>query len=244
MPIRITSTRQALDSVKMTVYGPSGVGKTSLCATAPRPVIISAEKGLLSLADKDIPVIEVFSIDEFKEAYEYLTGEAGDEFDTICIDSISELSEKMLGDFSKQYADGRKAYGKLNEEFMELLRKFRDIPGKHVLFIAKQNRIEDSHTGITTFGPSLPGKTLVREMPYLTDMVFCLRIGTMQVDGANEEYRYLQTQPSVTHDAKDRSGILKPIERPDLGVVIKKIMGKAAPKKKADKSETKKEETN
>lgn len=241
MPVKISTTRQAVDSVKATIYGPSGVGKTSICATAPKPVIISAEKGLLSLADKDIPVIEVLNIDEFEEAYNLLMGEQGDQFETICIDSISELSEKMLGDFSSQYADGRKAYGKLNEEFMKLLRKFRDIPNKHVVFIAKQNRFTDDHTGITTYGPSLPGKTLVREMPYLTDEVFCLRIGTMKVEGVDEEYRYLQTQPSITHDAKDRSGTLKDIERPDLGIVIRKIMGKAAPKKKA-KIETKTEE--
>jgi len=178
-------------------------------------------------------VIEVVSIDEFNEAYDLLTSDQGAEYESICIDSISELAEKMLGDYSSQYADGRKAYGKLNEEFMKLLRKFRDIPNKNVVFIAKQNRVEDSHTGITTFGPSMPGKTLNREMPYLTDEVFCLRIGTMLVEGVNEEYRYLQTQPSITHDAKDRSGKLRDKERPDLNMVIKKIMGKVKPKKQA-----------
>lgn len=230
MTVKITNTRKALDSVKMTVYGTSGVGKTTLCATAPRPVIISAEKGLLSLADEDIPVIEVINNTEFEEAYDMLMGDEGKNFDTICIDSISELASKMLGDYTTKYADGRKAYGKLNDEFLKLLWKFRDISRRHVLFIAKQNRITDDHTGITTYGPSLPGKTLIREMPYLTDEVFCLRIGTMQVEGVDEEYRYLQTQPTITHDAKDRSGQLKNVERPDLGVIIKKIMGKAKPK--------------
>lgn len=231
VPVKISNTRHAVDSVKTTVYGISGVGKTTLCATCPKPIIISAERGLLSLSEMDIPVIEVISIDEFNEAYDMVTGPEGDEFETICIDSISDLAERMLGEYTSQYADGRKAYCKLNDEFMKLLRKFRDIPKKNVLFIAKQSRITDDHTGITTYGASMPGKTLNREMPYLTDEVFSLRIGTMKVDGVDEEYRYLQTQPSITHDAKDRSGKLKPVERPNMTAIIKKIMARTPPKK-------------
>ena len=51
MALKFTTTNQAaqLHGVKALVYGPSGAGKTTLCATAPAPIIISAEAGLLSL---------------------------------------------------------------------------------------------------------------------------------------------------------------------------------------------------
>ena len=48
--------------LKIGVAGLVGAGKTSFCATTGAPtVIISAEAGLLSLRDVDIPVIEVAS---------------------------------------------------------------------------------------------------------------------------------------------------------------------------------------
>ena len=54
------------------VYGESGIGKTVLCTTAPRPLIMSAEKGLLSIADTDVDIVEVSSLAEIKEVYNLL----------------------------------------------------------------------------------------------------------------------------------------------------------------------------
>ena len=67
MAIKLTSTKQAaqLNGLKICVYGASGAGKTRLCATTGAPtVIISAESGLLSLRDADIPVIEVQTLQD------------------------------------------------------------------------------------------------------------------------------------------------------------------------------------
>ena len=57
MALRILSTegygRDA--GVKVLVYGAPGAGKTRLCATAPKPFILSAESGLLSLRKEKLP---------------------------------------------------------------------------------------------------------------------------------------------------------------------------------------------
>ena len=50
-----TSSRQNLEQgVKVLTWAESGMGKTTLCATAPRPVILSAESGLLALNKKNL----------------------------------------------------------------------------------------------------------------------------------------------------------------------------------------------
>ena len=70
MALKLTTTKQAaqLNGLKMLVYGASGAGKTRLCATTGAPtVIISAESGLLSLRDSDIPVIEVQTLEDVFE---------------------------------------------------------------------------------------------------------------------------------------------------------------------------------
>lgn len=73
MAIKIQSTADIVfNGVKCIVYGGAGVGKTRLCATAPRPIIISAEEGLLSLSDVDCAFVEIKSLKDLDDAYKQL----------------------------------------------------------------------------------------------------------------------------------------------------------------------------
>ena len=146
MAIKLTSTKTAPKFVKSLVYGGAGVGKTVLASTAPNPLIISAESGLMSLADLDIPVIEVTTKDEVDEAYKYALES---DYDTICLDSISEIAEVVLAGEKKNFKDGRKAYGVMNDQMVPLIRNFRDIKDKHIYFTSKQVRLVDEGNGIT-----------------------------------------------------------------------------------------------
>lgn len=220
MSIKIQSTKSSVDSVKVLVYGDAGTGKTRLCATVPNPIILSAEAGLLSLAQDNIPFIEVKTVEDVSDAFEYLTeSEEGKQFETICLDSVSEIGEVFLNTLKKQNADARQAYGQLAEDMTELIRRFRDIPNKNVYFTAKSVKVEDEN-GITGFRPGLPGKTLLNNLPFFFDEVFALKIGKLE-DGT--EYNYLQTKGEMKYIAKDRSGTCEPIERPDLGFIFEKI---------------------
>ncbi len=136
MAIKIISTRDySADGVKVLVSGDAGIGKTVLCASAPSPIIISAEAGLLSLAEVDIPVIEVTSVADVMAAYEFLTeSEDAKQYKTLCLDSISEIGEVLLAEYKKLNKDPRAAYGQLNDDMASLIRSFRDIKGKHVYF--------------------------------------------------------------------------------------------------------------
>ncbi len=224
MAIKITSTKNYnIDGVKCLIHSPPGIGKTVLCATAPSPIIISAEAGLLSLADKNIPVIEVKSMEEVDEAYTFLTeAEEAKHYQTICLDSITEIAEVMLIEYKKSCSDPRAAYGQLNDDMASLIRCFRDLKGKHVYFTAKQLRYTDESVGITRYLPGMPGKTLLNGLPFFFDEVFAMRIGQLE-DGST--YRYLQTNPDINYEAKDRSSALQTIERPDLTHIFDTISG-------------------
>lgn len=224
MPIKLSDTNISSDFVKVLVFADSGVGKTTLIGTAPKPLIISTERGLLSLKGMGIKVLTVESIEDMYDAYEYVTTDPEMEnYETICLDSITDLAETMLATGKKQTKDGRAAYGKLNDDIADLIRAFRDIDSHHVYFIGKMSRIEDANTGIAKYKTMMPGRTLVQSMPYWFDEVLCLRVAEDE-DGVT--FRYLQTQPSSTHDAKDRSGKLDDPERPDLKHIFEKITGK------------------
>ncbi len=59
MAINLKTTKGlgADNGVKFLVYGQAGAGKTSLIPTLPNPIILSAEAGLLSIADASLPYI-------------------------------------------------------------------------------------------------------------------------------------------------------------------------------------------
>lgn len=225
MAIKFTTTGDAgkQHGVKILTYGRAGAGKTTLCATAPSPLIISAESGLLSLAGHNIPVIEILSIGDLVEAYDWCSKSAeAKQFETFCLDSISEIGEVVLANAKAQVKDPRQAYGELIDKMTVTLKSFRDIRGHHVYMAAKLEPNKDEHTGIVRYGPSMPGSKLGQQLPYLYDEVFHLGIG--QTD-KGEKYRYLQTTPDLQYEAKDRSGKLSPLEQPNLQHIITKILG-------------------
>ena len=218
-----TSSASANHGVKALLYGRSAVGKTWLARTAPAPIILSAESGLLSLRDVNLPVIEIKSVQALTEAYQWLlNSREAQNFHTVYIDSISEIAEVILANAKKLTKDPRQAYGELLERTIASIRDYRDLPYKHVVMVAKQELVTDEITKVTMYGPSMPGSKLSPALPYLFDEVFRLAIGTTQ-DG--KQYRYIQTQPDLQHDAKDRSGSLDPIEQPDLTHIFNKILG-------------------
>lgn len=222
--VSITTTREEakLQGVKALVYGRSGVGKTTLATTAPQPLILSTEAGLLSLRQYDLPVIKMTTVDELKQVRDWLArSHEGQQYWTIFIDSISEVAEVVLTTAKAKAKDKRMAYGELLEQTVELLRSYRDLPMKHVVMIAKQDRVVDDVTKITSYGPAMPGTKLGTAVPYMFDEV--LRMGLINHEGV--DYRIIQTQPDIQYDAKDRSGVLDRIEPPDLTHIINKIIG-------------------
>lgn len=221
MAINIKTTKDVhTNGIKLVLYGASGTGKTVMSANAPSPFFISAEKGMLSLADKDIPYTEVRTLKSMGDAYKYCKD---CEYQTIIIDSLSEVTQACLDEFKKKMIaesssgkiDARQAYGKIAESIGNLIRNFRDIDGKNVIFIAKERRLENED-GSVTFEAYLPGQVLPFDLPYLVDEVLCL-----QMDRKGN--RFIQTAGDFKRICKDRSGTLDNPEQPDFNVIFKKI---------------------
>ena len=212
------------DGVKVLVYGQAGAGKTVLAKTLPRPVVLSAEAGLLSLADADIPFIQITSMEELQEAYRYLTqDEEGQQFESIVLDSISEIGETCLNVELKRAKDPRQAYGEMQHILSDLIRAFRDLRGKNVYFTAKLEKMQDE-MGRILYQPSMPGNKTGQALPYFFDEVLALR---MEKDAEGVTQRALMCDSDGLWQAKDRSGKLDMWEAPDLGAIISKIKGES-----------------
>jgi phage nucleotide-binding protein len=225
MAINIKRTSDAhINGVKLIVYGMAGSGKTTLISTLPNPIVISAEAGLLSLINADLPYIEVNNYETLKEAYEWVVGSnEAKEFQSVAVDSISEIAEVVLAHEKRVNKDGRAAYGEMAVQVLELVRAFRDISGKHVYFSAKCEKATDE-TGRILYSPSMPGSKLGQQLPYLVDEVLALRV---EKDSEGNPQRALMCDSDSLWIGKDRSGKLDTWEAPDLGAIIAKIGGAA-----------------
>lgn len=225
MALNFTTTDKAaqLNGVKVLVYGGAGTGKTVLASTAPNPFLISAEGGELSLRNIAMPMAKVANVDDLRDIYAWCerSNEAR-QFQTICIDSLSEIAEVVLNNAKRQVKDPRQAYGELIEKMETTIRMFRDLPGRNIYMSAKMEPTKDELTGVVKYAPAMPGSKLGSKLPYFFDEVFRLGINkTTQ----GESYRFLQTQPDLQYEAKDRSGVLAPVEQPHLTHIFNKILG-------------------
>lgn len=225
MAVNLKTTRGlSAHGVKMLVYGEAGSGKTTLIKTLPAPVILSAEGGLLSIADQDIPFIEVSDMDTLQEAYEWLEGsEEAWQFQSVALDSISEIAEVCLSAEKKATKDPRAAYGNMQDEISSKIRKFRDLPGRNMYFSAKLEKSQDE-MGRILYAPGMPGNKMAQAMPYFFDEILALR---KEKDEHGNTVRALMCEGDGLWTAKDRSNRLEAWEAPDLGEIIRKIGGQS-----------------
>lgn len=240
MPITYTNigTANASLGVKFLVHAPPGYGKTDLLLTMPgedhENLIVSYEAGLLTLEPanqlrrikrvRQIPVAIISPgnpIGDLEVIYQSLIGQHGKQIKCVGFDSISEIAELVLSVELRTAKDPRQAYGRMQELMFEYIRKFRDIPGKHVYFTAKQEKAVDSD-GVTRFAPMMPGKTMTQQLAHFFDEVFALTL--LEAKDANgHNFRALRTRPNIQYQAKDRSGALDELEEPNLSKIIAKI---------------------
>ena len=219
MAIQLKSTGElGNQGLKVLVYGQAGCGKTTLSKTLPKPVVLSAEGGLLSLKDDNIPFIEIKSMDDLHEAYEWVN--KSKDYESVVLDSISEIAEVVLSHEKKINKDGRAAYGEMDVQLSEIIRAFRDL-NMHVLMTAKLEKQQDE-MGRMLYFPSLPGNKTAQKLPYFFDEVLALRI---EKDEEGKTQRALMCDSDGLWLAKDRSGKLETWEAPDLGEIIAKVGG-------------------
>lgn len=210
--------------VKAIVYADSGMGKTTLLGTLPeeKTLIVSAESGLLCLNDKDISVVEIREWSDLQEVYKNLTKNPDwEKFEYVCLDSLTEMSDKLVSmlESSPEFRDPKmalKMWGEYSKRMTATIKAFRDLD-KSVVFTALPEDVLDG--GTVTKKPYIKGSAVQKMLNSYFDEVFYLCIDE------STDSRHLQTQPSSSATAKDRSGKLDAYEQPNLTNIINKIKG-------------------
>lgn len=128
--------------IRVLLYGPEGIGKSTFGANAPRPIFLGAEDGTASLDVVRFPRPD--SLEDVHDAIALLRSPDGESFDTLVVDTLDWL-EPLIWDFVVK-RDGEKSiesygYGKgyiaAIDEWRKLLRALEGVARRmHVVLLA------------------------------------------------------------------------------------------------------------
>lgn len=219
--------------VKAIVYGPAGTGKTPILNTAPRPVLLATEAGLLSMRGSTIPTYEAYTSQRIDEFFKWFFNSTETKnFDTLGIDSGSQMADVYLNAALKGTSKsgnkkhGMAAYGEMATDTMEHLRTLFYTREKHVYLICKEEIADVDYQSLRR--PYFPGKVLPIDVPHLYD--FILRLAKYNaIPGAPPgENLAFQCVGNMNVLARNRTGNLNEYEPPHFGALIDKAMNAPA----------------
>lgn len=191
----------------LAIYSDSGVGKTTLAATAPKPMFLDSNQGLLSIEGK--PGLEhvrgtrVTTLAQLDRAYDNFTGTGRKDwrrYETAVIDHFDDIQALVLDQLAEDAAarDPRRAdevtqreWGIMGNRLRRILRQYKRLKMHKILIFSVG---VDKETG--KMCPQLQGG-LRQQLPFYCDFIGYLRIG-------KGGHRYLHLEPTERYIAKCR----------------------------------------
>ena len=231
-----------LDSIKkpsdrpviVTICGDSGMGKTTLAASFPKPIFIRAEDGIQAVPEESRP--DVFPVlDDVEDLWSQLMGLITEPHDykTLVVDSITALERMFVADVIAKdkkgatniqqaaggYGAGREAVAILHQRLRKAASVLAEKRGMNTVFIGHveigtENPPDDD--SFSKYGLRLHAKSMA---PYVddVDVVGFLKLETFtKGDGDKKKAisdgtRVLITYATAANVSKNRYGITEPL---------------------------------
>lgn len=191
------------------IYGQPGIGKTTLALSASKPVCIDVDRGMHRVEKRfQVPSLQV---ETYQQILDLINGKEIDPFDTIVIDTLGKLVDRIgdhvcINNPKLRQSDGTlamKGWGAVKITFQQLIKLIQG-KGKSVIFVAHESEEKDGDT--TKKRPDVSGsarKDIVKELDFM---------GYMEAVGGK---RTICFNPSEKFYAKNSAGLDGIIEVPD-----------------------------
>lgn len=227
-----TLSRPTAKPVIVVIAAEAGVGKTSLAALLPKPIIIPIEDGTASLEDEsDIAIFpKPKSIDDIfgyitslvKEdhPFENLILDSVTKYDQMCVAEVQERNETAnLSKCDGGFGGGYHTIGRDHEALLNACKQLQERKGMNIIFIAHTDTQEvnppdsDSYTKYTI--RATKSKQIDCAASYVdnSDLVAFIKLKTFTKEGKakSDGSRIISCQHHPAHVSKNRFGIEKDI---------------------------------
>lgn len=232
MKLEKVNPSKTVERIRMLLYGATGVGKTTLAASAADvegmcPVLFcDCDRGLLSVRQRT-EGIDFVEIENYQHLSAIFKASVDEDFPyhTLIIDGFGELYDLQLG--IRTTTEGHELPELRDWYHMitltkRMLRRMKRLP-IHVIFTTLDTFDKEEPTGTIYRRPALPGQ-LAGAVGEHFDIIGWLSVSL----GRSPEpspVRLLQVQPFRRVAAKDRSGRLKPVvENPTMAQIYGEVM--------------------
>ncbi|MCA1830878.1 MAG: ATP-binding protein [Actinobacteria bacterium] len=169
------------------IFGMSGVGKTSLSATAGKLIIADSNEGTMSLDhvpdyEGKIRRVRIHDMPDLDELYDNLTGTGGKDwskrFKAASFDHFDDIQQIILGKLAERAQDARdepdeiqqREWGIMANKLRRYLRKIKRIPLTKILIMGEKYMDQEGW-----MYPSLQGQ-MRDAMPYFLDHCLYVRM--------------------------------------------------------------------
>lgn len=209
----------AASRFKLLLYGLSGMGKTTMAASFPKPIFLDLEGGMLSVRKfrpfryPKNPNEDIRSYSQVVDFYNMVKTTKNPPFETLVIDSLNELqlliAQYVVSKYNKvkrQYDDQLTLadYGKSNRDFSKVVRLFLKLPF-HVVFTAASTQKQFGDDTDVMISPKFVGAQVGPDVQRMMDMIgYCY--SKPMPNGTSEHY--VSFRMTSKYLAKDRLGIV------------------------------------
>lgn len=226
MKIIKSTDPQVKPSIVMMVYGNGGVGKTTFAATAPKVLLVDCENGSKYFGLRGIKV-DVAKVAVWKDLEGIFDIAKSGEYETIVIDPIGELMEKLKrsmierGDKKLVMLDGSPTmagWGWLKDTMRSTIKILRDS-GVNLLLVA---HVAEDKDGEQVMKRPMIMTKLSEELVNMVDIVGYMTV----IQSEGEEKRVIIVDPaSDKYIAKDRTGQLGKFIPPNFQEIMHASQG-------------------
>lgn len=199
------------------IFGMSGGGKTSLAATARKPIFGDSNEGTMSI--DHVPELahvrrkRITKIKDLNVLYDNLTGTGNKnwkgKYGTVVLDHFDDIQQIILGELAERAQDNReepdlieqREWGIMANKSRRYLRLLKALPMTKILIMGERFMEQEGW-----MYPSLSGQ-MRDQLPYFLDHCIYLRVNDKGV-----RYLHLNPKPGEYY-AKTRARWLTPEER-------------------------------